>query len=71
MSDSLILSHPRCLEHDPGYGHPESPARLQSILDKLGDYEEAPLATDAQILLAHDESLLHQIKRATPTRGIV
>lgn len=70
MSKSLILSHPRCLEHDPGYGHPESPARLQGILAIIGDYEEAPPATEEQILLAHDPALLRLIKHATPAKGV-
>ena len=70
MSKSLILSHPRCLEHEPGVGHPESPARLQGILDNIGDYEKAPLATEDQIMLAHDPALLTLIKYATPAKGV-
>lgn len=30
-----VRSHPRCLEHDPGLGHPESAQRLRVILDAL------------------------------------
>jgi len=30
-----VLTHPQCLAHDPGQGHPESPARLRAILDRL------------------------------------
>ncbi|MFT5540092.1 MAG: acetoin utilization deacetylase AcuC-like enzyme, partial [Alphaproteobacteria bacterium] len=32
---TLILTHPACLGHDPGSGHPESPARLKAVLAAL------------------------------------
>ncbi len=31
----LLLTHERCLDHDPGRGHPERPARLQAVLDGI------------------------------------
>ena len=31
----LVYSHPSCLLHDPGPGHPECPQRLQQVLDAL------------------------------------
>jgi acetoin utilization deacetylase AcuC-like enzyme len=34
---TLVFSDPLFLEHDPGRGHPESPARLQSVLSLLRD----------------------------------
>jgi acetoin utilization deacetylase AcuC-like enzyme len=30
-----VFTHPSCLKHDPGPGHPETPARLRAILDRL------------------------------------
>ena len=27
-----VFSHPRCLDHDPGRGHPETPERLRAVL---------------------------------------
>ena len=27
-----VFAHPRCLDHDPGAGHPERPARLEAVL---------------------------------------
>ena len=30
-----IRSNPRCLEHDPGLGHPESANRVRVVLDAL------------------------------------
>ena len=32
---TLVLSDPKFLEHDPGPGHVESPARLDAILAEL------------------------------------
>ena len=29
----LVYTHPSCLLHDPGPGHPECPQRLQHVLD--------------------------------------
>ncbi len=70
MTESLILSHPQCLAHEPGHGHPESPARLQALLEKLKHIEEAPRASDDQILLAHDAALLAFIRNAAPETGL-
>jgi acetoin utilization deacetylase AcuC-like enzyme len=57
---TLITTDKRFLAHDPGAGHPESPARLQAI---LADLERAPppgavfetprAATDAEIDAVH------------------
>ena len=30
-----VFTHPDCLRHDPGPGHPETPARLRVLLDRL------------------------------------
>jgi acetoin utilization deacetylase AcuC-like enzyme len=30
-----VFTHPSCLKHDPGSGHPETPARLRAVLDRL------------------------------------
>jgi acetoin utilization deacetylase AcuC-like enzyme len=30
-----VFTHPSCLKHDPGPGHPETPARLRVILERL------------------------------------
>ncbi|RBB20702.1 histone deacetylase family protein, partial [Xanthomonas oryzae pv. oryzae] len=46
----LVFTHPACLGHDAGPEHPESPARLEAVLDALRaafpdlDWREAPLA---------------------------
>ena len=35
----MILTHPACLRHDPGAGHPECPQRLQAVLRALAAAE--------------------------------
>jgi len=35
VQETLLVSDERCLEHDPGYAHPESPGRLLAICDEL------------------------------------
>ena len=56
------FSHPSCRKHEMGPGHPECPERLDAIEDRLLatgvmdglDRREAPLASTADIELAHD-----------------
>ena len=48
-----IYSHPSCLQHDPGEGHPENPGRLENVLTGLKQLEylewlEAGQASDEQ-----------------------
>jgi acetoin utilization deacetylase AcuC-like enzyme len=72
----LLYTHPACLAHDPGKGHPESPARLRSVLDALDDprfagpvRREAPRATRAQLARVHAESLIDAVFAAAPSIG--
>lgn len=76
---TAILSHPTCLRHDQGPGHPECPARLSAIddqlvasglMDHLGRIDARP-ATREQLLRAHDESLLRWIESQSPSTGLV
>ncbi len=55
-----LYTHPSCLLHSAGEGHPESPARLRAVLDALDgagligiERHEAPQATRQQLLRAH------------------
>ena len=71
MTDkTLIYSHLDCLQHDPGYGHPENPLRLQAILDSISDFEPAPLGNDQLVLLAHTAEMLEQIKAIAPSENL-
>lgn len=62
MSKTGYYTHGDCRKHEMGPGHPECPARLDAIEDRLLvsgvsaalDHREAPLASLADIELAHD-----------------
>jgi acetoin utilization deacetylase AcuC-like enzyme len=74
-----FITHPACLLHEMGEGHPERPARLSAIEDKLIASRldhlvvraEAPAATREQLLRVHDASYLEAIERASPRSGLV
>ncbi len=63
---TALITHPDCLGHITPPGHPERVERLEAVLAALEDFDlervEAPLADDAQILLAHPASYLDRIK---------
>ena len=68
---TLLISHSDCLGHDTAPGHPESPDRLRAVTRALETEEfqyvlrdEAPLATDEQILRAHPQHHLSRLGMA-------
>ena len=72
-----LITHPSCLEHEPGQGHPESAARLQAILTRLEDpifeyviREEAPRAEVAQLERAHDPDYVRMLLDSVPSEGL-
>jgi len=71
-----LFTHPACLEHDTGPGHPERPERLRRVLQALEhpDFvplvrQEAPEATDEQLCRAHPEAYVQAIRAARPEPG--
>ncbi len=72
-----VISHPACLEHDPGEGHPESPARLRAVLDAIETFAsnhdvemiEAPRASREALLRVHPATYLDWLDRQFPERG--
>jgi acetoin utilization deacetylase AcuC-like enzyme len=73
---TALFSHPACLAHDPGPGHPESPARLKAVLAALDAPEfanlaryEAPRATEDQITRVHPADLIRHLLGAVPREG--
>jgi len=72
---TAFYTHIDCLRHEMGEGHPECPARLQAIEDRLIasgihgflDHREAPMATPAMIGRVHDLALLDQIRIMSPS----
>lgn len=74
---TAFITHPDCLLHEMGKGHPESPARLNAIQDQiiasgLGailKYFDAPLATQEQLGRVHDEKYIKTIFQHAPDKG--
>jgi acetoin utilization deacetylase AcuC-like enzyme len=77
---TLLYTHPSSLQHDPGPGHPESPARIRAILNLLEreerkggllgvQREEPPLATREQLERAHTGRYVDTILGAEPASG--
>ncbi|HEX2449110.1 MAG TPA: histone deacetylase family protein [Methyloceanibacter sp.] len=72
---TLLLTHPACLQHDTGYGHPERADRLRAIDDALAapafkalKREEAPRADLAAIERLHPKAYVEMVHAATPAR---
>ncbi len=73
---TLIFTHPDCLAHDTGPGHPEAPDRLAVVWDVL-DREEfrslerrsAPEADVDQLARVHDRAYVEAVLEAVPTAG--
>ncbi len=76
---TALITHPDCLKHDMGAGHPERPERLTAIEDQLiasgvADHlqrYEAPLATDEQLARVHPIEYVRAIREAAPKTGRV
>jgi acetoin utilization deacetylase AcuC-like enzyme len=73
-----LFTHAVCLQHDPGPGHPESPARLRAVLQALDqdrfaslDRVEAPRATREQLLRVHTAAHVDRILDILPAEGTV
>ncbi|MGH8051949.1 MAG: histone deacetylase family protein [Arenimonas sp.] len=62
-----IYTHPDCLEHDPGSGHPECPARLHSVIQAIHgalpllEWQHAPHAERYFLERAHSRELIEKI----------
>ena len=68
MTTTRIYTHPVCHDHDPGPGHPESPARLRAIIDVLSAdlTHAAPLASHQALARAHDRDFVDAVFAAAP-----
>ncbi len=72
---TLLLTHPDCLLHDTGVGHPERADRQRAIEDALSapafkdlQREQAPLADIAAIERVHPDSHIDMVRAAIPKR---
>jgi acetoin utilization deacetylase AcuC-like enzyme len=75
---TILLTHPDCLLHNPGVGHPERPERLRAVLQALDhddfrglDRREAPRATREQLARVHDPAFVDDLLAAAPVSGLV
>ena len=73
---TLLLTHPACLDHDPGSWHPERPERLAAVLKALDDSafkpierRQAPRAEDRQLVLVHPLHHVERVMGAVPPSG--
>jgi acetoin utilization deacetylase AcuC-like enzyme len=72
------ISHADCQRHQMGDHHPEQPARLGAINDRLlasglemGLHQyDAPLATRSQLEAVHDSAYIDQLSAASPEQGL-
>lgn len=71
------ISHESCVEHEMGEYHPEQPARLTSIRDRLIasgvdyllDQHDAPLVERKHLVRVHDDAYVTRIFKSSPESG--
>ncbi|MBZ0128574.1 MAG: histone deacetylase family protein [Rhodobacteraceae bacterium] len=73
---TALITHSACLAHTTPPGHPEQVARLTAINAALSGADfaalsrfDAPLCSDADLLLAHPQSHIDAIRAAAPASG--
>jgi acetoin utilization deacetylase AcuC-like enzyme len=73
---TLLVTHPDCIRHDPGSGHPESPDRLSAVLKALEEPQfqglirrEAPLGDETGIARVHGDNFLKAVLARVPQSG--
>jgi acetoin utilization deacetylase AcuC-like enzyme len=73
---TLLLSHPACLDHDTGAGHPERPDRLRAVEEELAKpkfqmlaRDQAPMADAETVTLVHPMEYFEAIREASPSEG--
>ncbi|NLO80857.1 MAG: histone deacetylase family protein [Xanthomonadaceae bacterium] len=74
--NTWLITHPACLEHDPGPDHPESVDRLRTVLSALEgsnfqflQRQEAPQATIEQLARVHDREYIERVLASIPEQG--
>ncbi len=76
---TAYITHPACLKHDMGFGHPETPARLHAVEDQLIasglmpllDHHEAMLATREHLQRVHEPEYVSAIVALAPAQGMI
>ena len=75
---TAVISHPFCRKHKMIEDHPECPARLDVITDRLLasgvdiaiTHLQAPKASRDDFLRAHDEPLVSHVEQTIPDEGL-
>jgi acetoin utilization deacetylase AcuC-like enzyme len=78
IMQTAYITHPLCLQHDMGAGHPESPQRIHAIEDQLIatgllnylQQHDAPEATHEQLCRVHLPSYIDSIRATSPASGL-
>lgn len=76
---TAYLTHPACLKHEMGADHPECPARIHAIEDRLIAsglmpylaHYPAPAATREQLRRVHTASYIESVFAQAPQTGLV
>lgn len=79
MTTTAFISHPDTLLHIMDGSHPESPARITAIKDRLAQEKlldrlqqhEAPVATDEQLSRVHSPAYVKRIREIAPPAGLI
>lgn len=62
-----VFTHPRCIDHDPGRGHPETPERLRAVLERVRgakcEVRSAPPATVEALLPVHPPAYAAELEK--------
>lgn len=70
-----VFTHPACLLHDPGQGHPETPERLRAVLERVRrtryEVHEAAPAGVAELRGTHPESYARDIEELSRRGGAI
>lgn len=69
-----VFTHPDCIRHDPGHGHPETPARLRAIVarlarDPIAEIREASAGLREDLLLVHPEGHVARLEEMAAHGG--
>lgn len=74
--ETLFISHPAGLDHDPGPGHPDRPERLRAVRAALTEPRfvslaraEAPLASREALRRVHSAAHLARLEQSSPKDG--
>lgn len=73
---TILFSHPSCLAHETGWGHPECADRLRAVMRALEaedfhylERAEAPPATREQLIRVHDPDYVDWVLSKVPSVG--